>query len=273
MRIALAAVLACMAAFMAAPSFSQILDAGRGHEDGCDRPAPPPMSETVTSQTGPVVAARYFGATTDYAHGVLGDAIEARGLLVRYDNGDRVICDTVEAGTDRVFEDTAPRLADLDGDGVNEVIAVASHSNQGARLEVYGYPRIGQDFQLLAHTPYIGRRNRWLAPIGAADLDGDGRTEIAYIDRPHLAKTLRIWRYENRTLTEVAAQPGFSNHKIGWPFIAGGLRECGNGTEMILATGNWGRVIAVRLDNGTVKSNDLGAYQRPEDLDQAMICK
>lgn len=269
MNVAVAAVIAVT---LATPALSQVLDAGRGHEDGCDRPAPPPMSEMATSDTGPVVVARYFGATTDYAHGVLGDAIEARGLLVRYDDGDRVICDTVEAGPDRVFEDTAPRLSDLNGNGVKEVIAVASHADQGARLEVYGYPGPGQDFQLLAHTPYIGTRNRWLAPIGAADLDGDGVTEIAYIDRPHLAKTLRIWRYENSRLTEVAARQGFSNHKIGWPFIAGGLRDCGTGVEMILATANWDRLMAVRFENGTVATDDLGAYRKPEDFDKAMNC-
>ena len=36
-----------------------------------------------------------------------------------------------------------------------------------------------------------------LAPLGAADLDGDGKIELAYIDRPHLAKILRIWRFDD----------------------------------------------------------------------------
>lgn len=254
------------------PAFAQILDEGRDHEDGCDRPVPPPFSETVNSENGPVVAARYFGATSAYAHGVLGDAVEAEGLLVRYDNGVRVMCDTVEAGPDRVFEDTSPRLVDLNGDGLNEVIAVASHMAKGARLEVYGYPRPGQDFQLLAHTAYIGTSFRWLAPVGAADFDGDGHIEIAYIDRPHLAKTLRIWRYRNRILTEVAVQQGYSNHRIGWPFIAGGVRDCGTGPEMILATGNWSRVVAAKLRQGLIIARDLGAYWGTENLSDAMRC-
>lgn len=216
--------------------------------------------------------ARYVGATTEYGHGVLGDAVEAKGILVRYDNGTRVICDTVEAGAGRVFEDTSPRLHDLNGDGVNEVIAVASQANQGARLEVYGYPGLGQDFQLLAATPYIGTRFRWLAPIGAGDLDGDGHIEIAYIDRPHLAKTLRIWRYKSGMLTEIATQPGYSNHKIGWPFIAGGLRDCGKGPEMILATGNWSRIVAARLEKGRITNRDLGTYRGPDSLTAALAC-
>jgi hypothetical protein len=37
-----------------------------------------------------------------------------------------------------VFEDLAPRLADLDGDGKAEIIVVQSHRDLGARLAVYG---------------------------------------------------------------------------------------------------------------------------------------
>ena len=101
-------------------------------------------------------------------------------------------------------------------------------------------------------TPAIGQAFRWLAPLGAADLDGDGRVEIAYVDRPHLAKTLRIWRYDPtaRTLNEVAQAPGVSNHRIGWAHIPGGLRNCGTGPEMILADADWQSILALRLTKG-----------------------
>ena len=263
---------AALCALLASSVEAQVLDKGRGQGDGCDQPAPPPYSETAQSDIGPVVTARYFGQTEVYPHGVLGDRVEALGLVVQYDDGTRVICDSVEAGEARVFEDTTPRLADLDSDGVNEVIAVASHANLGARIEVYGYPGPGQGLRLLAHTPYIGTSFRWLAPVGAADLDGDGYVEIAFVARPHLAKTLRIWRYRNGMLTEVVSQQGYSNHKIGWPFIAGGVRDCGAGPEMVLATGNWFRVMAARLKNGVVTVRDIGAFTGPDSLNSAMDC-
>lgn len=262
----------CLSALWSAGATAQVLDDGHGFEDSCEQPAPPPNSPLARSDQGPVVMARYFGATDAYAHGALGDSLEAEGLLVRYDDGERVVCDTVLAGPDRVFEDSGPRLADVDGDGVNEVIAVASHTRFGARLEIYGYPGMGQDFQLLAETPYIGTGYRWLAPVAAADLDGDGVVEIAYIDRPHLAKTLRVWRYGAQGLAHVADLPELTNHKFGWPFIAGGLRDCTGQTELILASGNWKHVVAVRLQDNKLSARESGPYRTPESIDAALAC-
>ena len=205
-------------------------------------------------------------------HGVLGDALEAEGLLVRYDNGERVICDTVLAGPERVFEDTAPRLEDMNGDGVNEVITVASHRSFGARLELYGYPGLGQDFRLLSHTPYIGTAFRWLAPVGVADFDDDGRLDIAYVETPHLGKTLRIVTPEDGELVEIASASGFSNHRIGDRFISGGIRDCGNGPEIVLADGAWRRAVAVRMEATELVSRDLDILETPQSLETTIKC-
>jgi len=251
---------------------AQVLDSGRGHEDGCDRPSGPPNSPSALSEADPVMMARYFGATSDYGHGVLGDALEAEGLLVRYDDGERVICDTVLAGKDRVFEDTGPRLADLNGDGVNEVVAVASHQSFGARLELYGYPGQGQDFQLLSHTDYIGTAYRWLAPVGVADFNNDGSEDIAYIETPHLGKQLKIVTPNGKKLVEIASAPGFSNHRIGEDFISGGVRDCGEGPEIVLANGAWSHVVAVRMEAGKLVSRDVGEFETYQSFETALGC-
>lgn len=253
-------------------SAAQEIDTGRGHEDGCKYPAAPPDGEIARSSQNPVIAARYFGATMAYPHGVLGDEIEAEGLLVHYKKDEKIVCDVTFAGPDRVFEDLTPRLADLDGDGVNEVIAVASHAQQGARLEIYGYPGLGKDFQLLAATPYIGTRFRWLAPVAAFDLDGDGYVEIAYVDRPHLAKTLRVWRYRDGALQPVGKMAGVSNHKIGWPFIVGGFRDCQTEPEMILASADWRNVLAVSFKDQAFKTRRLARYESPDQLNAFLNC-
>jgi hypothetical protein len=90
--------------------------------------------------------------------------------------------------------------------------------------------------------------------IGVADLDGDGLVELAYIDCPHLARLLRVWRFQDGTLVEVAQAEGLTNHRLGDPAISGGLRDCGAGPEMITADARWSRLVASRLVGGRIES-------------------
>ena len=236
----------------------------------CDYPGPPPMSPEATSATGDIRWASYSDATTRYAHGVLGDAIEAGGL--RAATIDQGACDlSVSLPEHSVFEDTGPRIADLDGDGRNEIIVVESHRNTGAALAVYGI-RDGV-LQKLDATPNIGTANRWLAPVGIADLDSDGFTEIAYVDRPHLAKTLRIWRWRDGRLQEVTAARGVTNHRIGEPDIAGGIRECGSGPEMIVADAGWRDLLAIRFEDGALTADRIGPHEGRKSFAEALACR
>lgn len=204
-----------------------------------------------------ILQAEYDTPVTRYDHGVLGDAVEWGDLVLTLSNDRRVRMRLPET---MVYEDTAPRLADVDGVPGDEVIVVETSLTQGARLAVYGAN--GR----MASTPFIGRAHRWLAPVGAADLDGDGAVEIAYVDRPHLAKTLRIWRWQDGALREIAHAPGLTNHQIGWDFIVGGIGNCGQGTEIITANGDWSKIIASRLVNGQIKTRVIGDYTGPDDM-------
>jgi len=208
--------------------------------------------------------ARYAEPTTRYAHGVLGDAIEYGALELTLAGAGKV---TIRLPETRVFEDLAPRLADLDGDNTDEVIVVESDAGQGARLADY------EETGLVAATPFIGRANRWLAPIGAADLDGDGKVEISYVDRPHLARTIMVWRFENDTLRLVGKLPGYTNHRIGEDTIAGGIRTCGAGPEMIVADANWGALHAVTFDGATFAAKRLGPHKGRSSFKTALACK
>ena len=218
---------------------------------------------SVSTAQAEVVSARYLEPTDRYAHGVLGDAIEWGTLEIRLKDNTRRRLVLPES---RVFEDLEPRLFDVDLDGDFEVIVIESSATLGARLSIY------DENGLLAANPYIGTRNRWLAPVGAADLDGDGKIEIAYIDRPHLAKTLRIWRYENGVLTEVAQKPGLTNHRIGEDFISSGIRDCGNGPEMITADANWRSVIVSRFDGKAITSQAADGFSQ-DTLADVLACK
>ncbi|WP_338550758.1 FG-GAP repeat domain-containing protein [Roseovarius phycicola] len=212
----------------------------------------------------PLEWAKFTEPTARYPHGVLGDYIEYGALVLKYLPGHTKY--TIRLPQDRVFEDIKPRLVDIDQDSKREVMVVESHKTKGARLALYN------GGGLIAATPYIGTRFRWLAPLGAADLDGDGHIEVAYIDRPHLAKTLRVWRFQDGALIEIATLPGLTNHKIGWDFIPGGVRTCDEQPEMILASANWSRIMAVSLIDGTLHAKDIGPYTDPESLNTALRC-
>lgn len=211
-----------------------------------------------------IQSARFADPTSRYAHGVLGDAIEHGTLELRMGAGRKVAISLPQSD---VFEDTAPRLADLDGDGNAEVIVVQSNARLGAKLAIYD--ETGE----IASTPNIGTRNRWLAPLGAADLDGDGAQDIAFVDRPHLAKTLRIWRFENNTLTEIANLRGYTNHRIGEHDIAGGIRLCNDTPEMIVATADWSQLVAIRFEDQAFNVTTLGPDTSRPAFKRAMKCQ
>lgn len=210
-----------------------------------------------------IVDAAFVEPTTRYAHGVLGDAVEWGALRLDLAGGESRLIRLPET---RVFEDLAPRLISGDA-GQRLAMVVESDLSQGARLSLYGPDG------LYAATPYIGQAHRWLAPVGAGDLDGDGRVEIAYVDRPHLAKTLRIWRLDGGRLTEVAALQGLTNHRIGWDYILGGLRDCAGGPEMVLATGDWQSLVAVRLDGDGLTAREIGSDTGRAGFASALACE
>lgn len=209
-----------------------------------------------------IVSAQYTDPTDRYAHGILGDAIEWGTLVITTDTGTR----RFTLSQDRVFEDVAPRLLDLDNDGTPEVVVIETLASNGAQLAIYD--ATGK----IAFTPHIGRTNRWLAPIGAADLDGDGAIEIAYVDRPHLAKTLRVWRYEGGAMTHVADLEGLTNHRIGEADIGGGIRDCGDGPEMITASSDWRNVMATTLVDGQLVTRVLGDHINRRSFATALAC-
>ena len=257
MRGACALVLALAAAF-ATPAAA------------CDYPGPPPGSVEATSATGDIRWAGFSDATTRYDHGILGDAVEAGGLRAATVNKDGCALWVLLPDT-KVFEDLSPRIADLDGNGRNEIIVVETDVARGASLAIYGL-RNGK-LKRLAATPPIGRTHRWLAPAGIADLDGDGRMEIAYIDRPHLAKVLRVWSYRNGRLREVARLDGLTNHKIGDAFIQGGIRSCaGEAPAILTADAQWTQVMATTLEGGKLTAKPVARYTGPASLTRALTC-
>lgn len=248
----------------------------------CGAPAP-------AAAEGPAVCARDADwglvacletPTGRYGHNVLGAFGEWAELTLRFEPG-------LGSGTgkgaqalenarlalpeDRVFEDVAPRLADIVPGGRPEIVVVESSRAAGAALAVYGF-RGGRLERLAAAEP-IGRPFRWLAPAGIADLDGDGVLEIAYVETPHIGGRLRVMGLRDGALAEIASAPGFSNHRIGEDFITGGVRDCGAGPELVLPDFRWSETRVVRLEAGALVAETLAGNAEAATLAGALACR
>ena len=158
------------------------------------------------------IVAWYEDPTTRYAHGILGDPIEAATLAIQ--SADGTVHRHTLPGND-VFEDLTPRIVDIDQDGSPEVLTIKSYWEAGATIALYG---VGADgISELGEAPPIGRSNRWLNPAGVEDYDGDGVNEIAVIRTPHIGGILILyhWDQSGRQIVEETRQSGYSTHAIG----------------------------------------------------------
>jgi hypothetical protein len=168
----------------------------------------------VARGTGTIADAWLADATTRYRHFVLGSPYEAASLMVRLRDGKLL---RLTLPDDSVFEDRQPRLADLDGDGIDEIVLVRSYLSRGAALAVIAVR--DETLSIVAETPPTGSPNTWLNPAGIADFDGDGMVDIAYVQMPHVLGLLRIWTLRSGRLIEIASMPDTSNHVIGSPHL------------------------------------------------------
>lgn len=216
-----------------------------------------PQSRGVRG-AGSISAAWLVAPTDRYAHGVLGDRVEADGLLVRLLVGAEHLLDLPD---DQVFEDLVPRITDLDGDGAGEVLVVRSSLSNGAALVLYGAGPEGL-FELAATDP-IGLPNRWLNPVGAGDFDGDGTDEVAYVETPHIGGTLRVLDYTATGFREIASASGFSNHRAGSPVL--GLSAVvdwdGDGTDdIVLPSADRTEMVVMSLKGGSLTERGRASH-------------
>ncbi len=164
----------------------------------------------VVESSRDIARAWFAEPTTRYDHGILGDKIEAGSLVIETRDGKQ---QTVRLKPDVVFEDLEPRLADLDGDGHDEIVVVKSSLKNGSSLAVIAARR--GKYEIIAETPPLGAPHRWLDPVGIADFTGGGKRSIALVRQPHAIGALELWSWRDGALRKTAELPDISNHIAG----------------------------------------------------------
>ncbi len=193
-----------------------VLDGGKAVLKFIDAPTKPELPEgalpdgRVAVGTHDIARAWLAQPTTRYDHGILGDKIEAGSLIVETRDGHR---HEVKLEDDAVFEDLEPRIADIDGDGHDDVVVVKSYLKRGSALAVIAERR-GR-YQIVAETPPLGAPHRWLDPAGIADFTGGQHPEIALVRQPHVVGMLELWTWANGALRKLAEMPDTANHIAG----------------------------------------------------------
>lgn len=170
-----------------------------------------PLVDGRVVRSGSVLAV-LASPTDQYAHNVLGDAIEA--AAVEWVD----LCDNssgrIAVPDEDVIEGVAPILADIDDDGEIEVLVTLSNSSVGARLAAYEL-----DGPLLAESAPIGQGNRWRNQLAVGPFGIEGETEILDVQTPHIGGLLQAFRLVEgdggATLERVAQSVGaFTTHPI-----------------------------------------------------------
>ena len=168
----------------------------------------------ATFVIGDELAAYSYADSTDrYPHGAIGDRYEWGGIWA-------VPLDDVTGAShallreSEVFEGLYPILADIDEDGIQDVIATVSDRAGGARLVAMKPTETG--LKTVGISEPIGTGFRWTHQLAVAPFGPGGKMELATIKTPHIGGVAEFYSLGGGSLNLVASLAGgYSSHVNG----------------------------------------------------------
>ncbi|CAN5121832.1 hypothetical protein BH24ACT19_BH24ACT19_04700 [soil metagenome] len=160
---------------------------------------------------GPGVAV-LSNPTDRYAHGVLGDELEAGSIMVLPgSSSEGGAYGRVEPKSGGVFEALAPLWFEPRPGGEDLLAVTESTPAEGTRVSVYR-----PDGRLAAAGPFIGEGMRWRHLLAAGPFGPGGEVELAATRTPHVGGVIEFYApdFETGELEIVATVPGYSTHRI-----------------------------------------------------------
>ena len=167
----------------------------------------PTRDGSITRSGRNIFAAWFSGTTNRYSHSPFDTDKHPDTLTVSLASN-RIVRFTLPP--DSVFEDRNPRIADVDGDGQDEIVVVRTYLKKGSAVAVIGV-KDGK-LAIVAETPAIGAPQHWLNPAGIADFDGDGSPDIAVVVDPDTVGELQIWSMRDGAFERILETSDVSNH-------------------------------------------------------------
>jgi len=153
----------------------------------------------------------YTNATNQrYVHDIMGDDLEGASLVMfSVLNDDLQPYATVNLDNDDIFEGLSPIWADVDGNGIQDVITTISNGTLGAQVVVFN-----QEGQRIAEGPPIGRGFRWRHQLAWGAFGDNGEIGMIEVLTPHIGGRLGFFVYEDGQLVRTAATDGYTSHII-----------------------------------------------------------
>ena len=148
--------------------------------------------------------------TNRYDHAVLGDDIEAAGIILVEARPEVRIVSSIPISGLTVIEGIAPIWTDWDEDGEREIIVTLSDLDQGARIVLYN-----EEGERVAAGPAIGNGYRWRHQIAVAPFGPNGEMELVDVLTPHIGGVVEFYQWVGDKLDIVAQIPGFTSHIMG----------------------------------------------------------
>lgn len=156
----------------------------------------------------------YANATNQrYVHGIMGDDIEGSSLVVLRIIDDKLeIIQQIDLEGDAVYEGLSPMWADVNEDGVQDLITTVSDSRVGSRIRAYLFM---ENATITVEGQAIGQPNRWQHQLAWGAFGANGEMQLVDVLTPHGESMVRFYEFTGTELTIIAEIGGYTSHTIG----------------------------------------------------------
>lgn len=170
-----------------------------------------PDARIVVSDDGRIAV--YANATNQrYVHGIMGDDLEGASLVILQIVADKLeIIEQIDLEGDAIYEGLSPMWADVNEDGLQDLITTVSDSQVGSRIRVYLFTENGT---LTVEGQAIGQQHRWQHQLAWGAFGANGEMQLVDVLTPHIGGVTRFYEFDGTGLSVVSQTGGYTSHSI-----------------------------------------------------------